>query len=183
MREIVVQESSLGVTDVEIAPSNGQLIGFEYAIRAQRQHLRRLWRESGHNALFGIQKRDVIAAALPGLGGLLLPGGSAQGLDYGSGPRAQLLHEVVPTRQVEQRPFLDRADCYAVAAQSTPDGNIGSGERISDNEGTEGEVLVEALQVRLECLEVEGSERIQLRQPGVLLEKLLDELNSAHAIS
>ena len=44
-------------------------------------------------------------------------------------------------------------------------------------------MLVKALQVRLECLEVEGSERIQLRQPGVLLEKLLDELNSAHAIS
>lgn len=137
-------------------------------------YLRRLRGESSHNALFGVQERNVIAGTFFGLGGLLLLGGGVQPLNHSSSPWAQFLHKAVPTRKVEQRSPLYGTSGNTVTPKSTPDGNIGSGERVSDDEGTESKVLVETLQVGFERLEVKGSERIQLGQPRVLLQQALD---------
>jgi hypothetical protein len=148
--KVVVKHSGLGVTDVEIT--------------------RGLWRETSHNTIISVEQSNVVASTGLGLGDLGLLGGSSETLDSNSGPRAQLLQEPVPTGQVDKRALLQSSSGNTVTTESTPQSNVGSGKSISGDEGAEEEVGVELLEERVESLEVESSQSIQLGDPLILLD-------------
>lgn len=69
--EVVVEKSSLGVSNVQVS--------------------RGLGREASDNTAVGVLQSDVVAGTLLRLRGLLLLRGSGQGINGGNGPRAELL--------------------------------------------------------------------------------------------
>ena len=149
MGKVIVEKRGLGVTDVEIA--------------------RGFWRETGHNAVVSVEKSNVVASTGLGLGDLGLLGSSGEGLDGSGSPWAQLLQETVPTGQVDERALLQSCGRHTVTTESTPQSNVGSRKSISGDEGAKEEVGVELLEERIKSLEVEGSQRVQLGDPVVLL--------------
>ena len=151
MSKVIVEKGGLGVTDVEIS--------------------RGLWRETSHNAIVGVEKSNVVGSTGLGLGGLGLLGRSSESLNSSGGPWAQLLQEPVPTGQVDKRALLQSRSSNTVTTQSTPQSNVGSRKSISGNEGAEKEVGVELLEERVESLEVESSQSVQLGDPLILLRK------------
>lgn len=149
MGKVIVEKRSLGVTDVEIA--------------------RGLRRETGHDAVVSVEKSDVVASTRLGLGDLGLLGSSGERLDSRGSPWAQLLQETVPTGQVNERALLQSSSSNTVTTESTPQSNVGSRKSISGDERAEEKMGVELLEERIKGLEVEGSQRIQLGDPMVLL--------------
>ena len=130
---------------------------------------RGLWRETGHNAVVSVEKSTVVASTRLGLGDLGLLGSSGEGLDGSGSPWAQLLQETVPTGQVDERALLQSCGSHTVTTESTPQSNVGSRKSISGDERTEEKVGVEFLEERIKSLEVEGSQRVQLGDPVLLL--------------
>lgn len=130
---------------------------------------RRLRRETSHNTILSVLESNVVASAFLRFGRLLFLGSGIQRLNSSRSPGTQLLKEPVPAGQVDKRPLLQSCNCNTVTAEGTPHSNVRSGEGVADNEGTEKEVGIEALKERVEGLEVQSSESIQLRDPLVLL--------------
>jgi hypothetical protein len=150
MREIIVEKGGLGVTNVEIS--------------------RRLRGESSDDTVLGTLEGNVVAGTLLGLGVLLLLSSSVHRLHSSVGPGAELLDKPVPASEVNERSLLQRSNGDTVAAEGTPNGKVGGGQRVSDDEGAKQQVGVNALEDRIKGLEIKGSEGVQLREPFGFLE-------------
>lgn len=130
---------------------------------------RRLGRKASHDTILSVAQSDVITGTLLGFRHLLLLGSGIQRFHGGSGPGAQLLQKFVPAGEVDQRTLLQSSNSDPISAEGTPKSNVGSGEGVSGYERAQEEVGIEALEVRVECLEVQSIERAQLREPFILL--------------
>jgi hypothetical protein len=166
MRKVIVEKSSLSVTNVEVS-TRYALVGDRTISTAG--NLRRFGREAGNNPVLGVLKSNVIAGTLLRLGGLLLLGSSVQGFESHRGPGAKLLKETEPTGNVNKGTLLQSSNGDSVAAESTPESDVGRRQRVSDNERTQEKVGVNALENGVESLEIEGGQRIQLRDPLIFL--------------
>jgi hypothetical protein len=111
--EVVVEKSSLGVSNVQVS--------------------RRLRREASDNTAIGVLQGNVVAGTLLRLRRLLLLGGSGQRIDGSSGPGAELLQESVPAGEVDKRTLLQSSDSNTVTAEGTPQSDIRGRKRVSDD--------------------------------------------------
>lgn len=160
MGKIIVQKGSLGVSNVEVS--------------------RRLRRESSDHALVGVEERNVVAGTFLGLGSLLLFRRGIQGFQSSDSPWAQLLQKGEPASQVDQISLANSTNGYTVSAESTPQGNVGGRETVSDNERAKDEVIVELLKLRVDCFEVERCESVELGEPFVFLKMLVRHSPRGH---
>lgn len=112
--EVVVEKSSLGVSNVQIS--------------------RGLRREASDNTAIGVLQSDVVAGTLLRLRGLLLLRGSGQGVNGGKSPGAELLQESVPAGEVDKRTLLQSSNGNTVTAEGTPQSDIRGRKGVSDDE-------------------------------------------------
>jgi hypothetical protein len=121
--------------------------------------------ETGDDTILSVLESNIIAGTLLRLGSLLLLGSSVQGLESDGSPGAKLLDETEPTSNVDKSALLQGSNGDSVAAESTPESDVGRRQRVSDNERPQEEVGVNALENRVEGLEIKGGQGIQLRDP------------------